>query len=90
MYKIAQVDAEKCGATNCRLCTLYCPEPNALLYDDKRKCAFVAIDRCKGCGACVRICTDIAKRSCIKMMPVAEVQGGFEMSKYGFPGKSQE
>jgi len=87
VYKIAQVDAAKCSATNCRLCTLYCPEPNTLLYDEKRKTSFVAIDRCKGCGACVRICTDVAKRNCITMVPVGDVQNGFEMSKYGFPNR---
>lgn len=89
MYKIAQVDPVKCSATNCRLCTLYCPEPNTLLYDEERKTAFIAIDRCKGCGACLRICTDIAKRSCIQMVPVEEVQDGFEMSKYGLPGRAR-
>jgi len=88
MYKIAQVDASKCSATSCRLCTLYCPEPNTLLYDERRNTAFVAIDRCKGCAACIRICTDVAKRDCIKMIPVEAAQGGFEMSRYGLPGRA--
>ena len=85
MYKVASVNAEKCSTSNCRLCPLYCPEPNTLLYDTIRKTAFVAVDRCKGCGACVRICTDISKRSCITMVPVNEIQGDFEMSRYGMP-----
>jgi len=85
MYKVARVDAEKCSTSNCRLCTLYCPEPNTMLYDQQRNTAFVAVDRCKGCGYCVRICTDISKRNCIAMVPVSKVQGEFEMSRYGMP-----
>jgi len=85
VYKVARVDASKCSASNCKLCILYCPEPNTLLYDEHRNTAFVAVDRCKGCGACVRICTDITKRSCIAMVAVTEGQGEFEMSRYGMP-----
>jgi len=85
VYKVARVDASKCSASNCRLCVLYCPEPNTLLYDEKRNTAFVAVDRCKGCGACLRICTDISKRNCIAMVAVGSVQGEFEMSRYGMP-----
>jgi len=86
MYKVALVDAAKCSASKCRLCVVYCPEPNTLFYDEVRNTAFVAVDRCKGCGACVRVCADITKRNCIAMVPVGEVQCAFEMSRYGMPG----
>ncbi|HSV87754.1 MAG TPA: 4Fe-4S dicluster domain-containing protein [Bacteroidales bacterium] len=85
MYKIAFVDSQKCSQTKCRLCTLYCPEPNTLLYNDKRNHAFVAVDRCKGCGACVKVCTEITKRQCIRMVSVDEINDGFKISKYGMP-----
>lgn len=88
MYKIAQINSSKCSQSSCRLCTIFCPEPNTILYDEKRKSAYIAIDRCKGCGACIGICNDIAKRGCISMVAVGEVQNGFAMSKYGFPCKS--
>ncbi|HAJ99422.1 MAG TPA: pyruvate ferredoxin oxidoreductase [Bacteroidales bacterium] len=83
MYKVAQVDSEKCSQTKCRLCTLYCPEPNTLLYNDIKNHAFVAVDRCKGCNACLNVCAEIAKRHCITMVTVGEIANGFEMSKSG-------
>ncbi|MBI5379955.1 MAG: pyruvate ferredoxin oxidoreductase [Nitrospirae bacterium] len=85
MYAVAQVDISICSATSCRLCTQYCPEANTILYDNKRKTAYIAVDRCKGCELCVGICDNIAKHRAIKMVPVTDVHDGFEMSKYGFP-----
>lgn len=85
MYKIAQIDAQKCSESKCHLCSLYCPEPNTIIFDSKRNVSFVAVDRCKGCGLCVRVCTDIAKRNCIKMIPILEICNGYEMSLHGFP-----
>ena len=83
MYKVAKVDIEKCSQSKCRLCTLYCPEPNTLLYNDKKNHAFVAVDRCKGCNACVNVCAEIAKRNCISMVAVAEILDGYEIYKSG-------
>ena len=39
MYYIADVDKEICGATNCHLCTQYCPEANCINYSEEDKSA---------------------------------------------------
>ena len=83
MYAVAQVDVSICSATSCRLCTQFCPESNTILYDNEKKTAYIAVDRCKGCELCVGICDDIAKHHAIKMVPIDDVHDGFEMSKYG-------
>jgi len=83
MYKVAHVDSKKCSQTKCRLCTLYCPEPNTLLYNDRMQHAFIAVDRCKGCGTCVKICAEMTKRNCISMVAVGEIKNGYEISRSG-------
>jgi Pyruvate/2-oxoacid:ferredoxin oxidoreductase delta subunit len=89
MYAVAQVDVAICASTSCRLCTQFCPESNTILYDNEKKTAYVAVDRCKGCELCVGICDDIAKHHAIKMIPIDDVREGFEMSKFGFPHARQ-
>ena len=84
MYVVADVNVEICASTSCRLCTQFCPESNTILYDGKRKTAYIAVDRCKGCEICVGICNDLAKHHAIKMVAITEVKDGFEMNKEGF------
>ncbi|MFQ5543712.1 MAG: 4Fe-4S dicluster domain-containing protein [Nitrospiria bacterium] len=83
MYSVAAIDKEICGASKCRLCTQFCPEGNTILYDNSQGFAYVAVDRCKGCEICVGICDDIAKHHAIKMLPIDQVEDGFEISKVG-------
>lgn len=84
MYVVAYVDEEICGSTKCRLCTQFCPEANTILYDEVKKSAYVAVDRCKGCEICVGICDSLAKHHAIKMIPITDLKGGFEIGKVGF------
>jgi Pyruvate/2-oxoacid:ferredoxin oxidoreductase delta subunit len=84
MYSVAYVDEEICSSTKCRLCTQFCPEANTILYDEDRKSAYVAVDRCKGCEICVGICDNLAKHHAIKMVPITELKNGFEICKVGF------
>ncbi len=84
MYVVADVNVEICASTSCRLCTQFCPESNTILYDSKRKTAYIAVDRCKGCEICVGICDDLAKHHAIKMVPITDVKDGFEMNKEGY------
>jgi len=84
MYSIADVDAEICSATRCRLCTQFCPESNTILYDSVRGTAYVAADRCKGCEICVGVCDGLAKHHAIKMVPINEVTSPFEIRNVGF------
>ncbi len=67
MYYVATVDTEKCAGFKCNTCTLYCPEPNTLMFDEEKNASWVDADRCKGCALCVFVCTDMLKRACIGM-----------------------
>lgn len=53
MYTAARIEAKKCSG--CRLCILYCPEPNVLMQTDSKKVT-VNDSRCKGCGLCANVC----------------------------------
>jgi 2-oxoacid:acceptor oxidoreductase delta subunit (pyruvate/2-ketoisovalerate family) len=53
MYATAVIEHEKC--TGCRLCILYCPDPNVLTLTNNKKVT-VNGNRCKGCGLCVAAC----------------------------------
>ncbi len=83
MYFIAQVDESICSMKNCRLCAQFCPEPNTILYDEKKKTAFIAVDRCKGCEVCLDVCDNLSKNHGIKMVSILQVENGFEISKCG-------
>lgn len=83
MYVIAQVDEAICSKKNCRLCVQFCPEPNTILYDEAKKTAFIAVDRCKGCEICVGVCDNLSKNHAIKMVQIVSVKNGFELSKAG-------
>ena len=57
MYAVARVKDEDCTAEKgCRLCILYCPEPDTIIYNAEKKVAEVIEDRCKGCELCVDAC----------------------------------
>lgn len=73
MYDVAQIDSEICSKTSCRLCLQFCPEPNTILYDAGRRTAFVATDRCKGCGQCIWVCDHLARRHAIKLVMIDEI-----------------
>lgn len=70
MYYVAKVDSEKCSTYKCNMCTLYCPEPNTLMFDKDAKTSWVDEDRCKGCAICVYVCSDLLNRDCIEMAMV--------------------
>ncbi len=70
MYYVARVDEEKCATYNCKQCTLFCPEANTLMFDEKKNSAYVNESRCKGCVLCVYVCSDLLKRDCISMVMV--------------------
>lgn len=53
MYAAAIIELNKC--TGCRLCILYCPDPNVLMLNMNKK-VIVNANRCKGCGLCVEVC----------------------------------
>ncbi|MHB1757386.1 MAG: 4Fe-4S dicluster domain-containing protein [Leptospirillum sp.] len=84
MYLVAHVDTAICSETACKLCTQFCPETNTILYDNDKKTAFVAVDRCKACEICVSICDTMAKHHAIKMIMITELENPFEMNKAGF------
>lgn len=84
MYVVAEIDVEICSSTKCRLCTQFCPESNTILYDEVRKSAYVAVDRCKGCEICVGICDSLAKHHAIKMVPISDLKESFLIGKVGF------
>ncbi len=89
MYAVANVDPAICAQSNCTICQMYCPEPNTIHYDKNRKSAYIAVDRCKGCEICVEICDHISKHHAIKMVAIEELEGGFELNRYGMPGPTR-
>ncbi|MCS6875318.1 MAG: ferredoxin oxidoreductase [Aquificaceae bacterium] len=68
MYYVAEVINEECSKYNCKQCTLFCPEPNTLMYTDEEHHAYVVQERCKGCGLCVYVCVNLLKRNAIHMI----------------------
>ena len=83
MYYIADVDKEICGATNCHLCTQYCPEANCINYSEKDKSAYVSVDRCKSCEICVYICNEVAKNNAIEMKWINNLEDRFVIKRVG-------
>lgn len=81
MYNVAYIDNDKCVAEKgCRLCIMYCPEPDTINIDTRRTKALVNIDRCKGCELCVVVC-DAAKHEAILMAPVDGATGEIRLEK---------
>ena len=80
MYLVAHVDTAVCSETACKLCTQFCPEANTILYDNDKKTAFIAVDRCKACEICVSICDNMAKHNAIKMIMITDIENAFELS----------
>ena len=75
MYNVAFVEDDKCVANKgCRLCIMYCPEPDCIRLDTRKMKAFVVIDKCKGCELCVVVC-NAAKHEAILMAPVDGATG---------------
>ncbi len=68
MYYVAQVIRDECTKYNCKQCTLFCPEPNTLMYTDENHHAYVLTERCKGCALCVYVCSNLLKRDSIEMV----------------------
>ncbi|MCS6957705.1 MAG: ferredoxin oxidoreductase [Aquificaceae bacterium] len=68
MYYVAEVINEECSKYNCKQCTLFCPEPNTLMYTDDEHHAYVIQERCKGCALCVYVCSTLLKRNAIHMV----------------------
>ncbi len=68
MYYVAKVINDECTKYNCKQCTLFCPEPNTLMYTDNDHHAYVMYARCKGCALCVYVCSDLLKRDAIEMV----------------------
>lgn len=68
MYYVAEVINEECSKYNCKQCTLFCPEPNTLMYKEEEHHAYVIQERCKGCALCVYVCATLLKRNAIHMI----------------------
>ncbi|MFN3787265.1 ferredoxin oxidoreductase [Sulfurihydrogenibium azorense] len=70
MYYVAEVINDECTKYKCNQCTLFCPEPNTLMYVDtpEERHAFVYANRCKGCALCVYVCSNLLKRNAIHMI----------------------
>lgn len=69
-YNVAFVQDDLCVAQKgCRLCIMYCPEPDCIVLDKTKMKAFVVQDQCKGCELCVTVC-NAAKHKAIEMRPV--------------------
>lgn len=65
MYAVAEVIDESCVAKKgCRLCIMYCPEANTILFNKENQVAVVVEQRCKGCELCVVVCSS-AKHNAI-------------------------
>ena len=79
MYLVAHVDTAVCSETACKLCTQFCPEANTILYDNDKKTAFIAVDRCKACEICVSICDNMAKHNAIKMIMITDIENAFSL-----------
>ena len=75
MYYVAEVINEECSKYNCKQCTLFCPEPNTLMYSEEEHHAYVNAERCKGCALCVYVCSTLLKRNAIRMV-MPEVHAG--------------
>lgn len=76
MYLVADVSAEICGQTGCKLCMQYCPEPNTILYNDrlgKHGAAYVVVDRCKGCSQCIWVCDNMSKNHAIRLVMIDQL-----------------
>ena len=57
MYNVAYVHDDKCVAEKgCRLCIMYCPEPDCIRLDTVKMKAYVVTNRCKGCELCIPAC----------------------------------
>ncbi len=70
MYNVAVVVDDKCIAKKgCRLCIMYCPEPDCILLNAETMVAEVILHRCKGCELCGVVC-DAAKHNAIEMLAV--------------------
>lgn len=54
MYFKAKVDKEKCNG--CKICILFCPEPNTIKFDAAAKKIEIDENRCKACKICVVNC----------------------------------
>ncbi|HEY5648982.1 MAG TPA: pyruvate ferredoxin oxidoreductase [Nitrospiria bacterium] len=81
MYNVAYIVDDKCVAQKgCRLCIMYCPEPDCISLDTRKMKAKVVIDRCKGCELCVVVC-DAAKHEAILMAPVDGATGEIRLEK---------
>lgn len=52
MYTTAKIDIDKCNG--CKLCIMSCPDPNVIMYKEKK--VYVNESRCKGCGLCATVC----------------------------------
>jgi Pyruvate/2-oxoacid:ferredoxin oxidoreductase delta subunit len=63
MYFAAEVDSKKCKG--CRLCIFACPEPNAIVFDEKNKKVIIDAKRCKNCMLCVESCPVKAIKSVV-------------------------
>lgn len=73
MYNVAYVHDDKCIAEKgCRLCIMYCPEADTIMFDAEKKKAVVVIPRCKGCDLCKVVCST---HEAISMHPVNAVTG---------------
>jgi pyruvate ferredoxin oxidoreductase delta subunit len=82
MYNVAFIENDKCVAQKgCRLCVLYCPEPDCIRMDYATNKAYVYIDRCKGCELCVVVC-NAAKHNAILMAPVDSSTGKIDLSRH--------
>ena len=70
MYNVAVATDDKCIAEKgCRLCIMYCPEPDCVMLNTDKMVAEVVLHRCKGCELCVVVC-DAAKHNAIEMLAV--------------------
>jgi len=61
------LDAGKC--TNCLFCWVFCPDSTILVKDEKM--TGFALDHCKGCGVCAKVCPV----TCIEMVEESKFLG---------------
>lgn len=68
MYAVAEVIDDACVANKgCRLCIMYCPEANTIMFNKEKEVAEVVELRCKGCELCVVVCS-AAKHNAITLV----------------------